>query len=100
MKISSGQLIGSELGVVSASLVSSKVFYKDFFNSVRNFFGWELKSYTEMLDTSRDTVIERMVVKAELLGANGMSNLKFEVSYMANGSLAILGYATAMKVKK
>jgi len=100
MQISTGQIIGNELGMVSASYVSSKVFYKDFFNSVRNFFGWELKSYTEMLDTSRDEVVKRLTEKAMSLDANCIANLKFEVSYMANGSLAIMGYATAVKVRK
>jgi len=100
MKMSTGQVIGSELGIVSASYVSSKVFYKDFFNGVRNFFGWELKSYTTMLDAARDEVIKRLTERAATLGANCISNLKFEVSYMANGSLAIMGYANAVKVRK
>jgi len=100
MQISTGQVIGTELGMVSASYVSSKVFYKDFFNSVRNFFGWELKSYTEMLDVSRDEVIKRLTEKATSLGADCVSNLKFEVSYMANGSLAIMGYGNAVRVRK
>lgn len=99
MQISNGQLKGKEVGFVSASYVSSRVFYKDFFNSIRNLMGWELKSYTSMLDFSRDEVIKRLIEKAQSVGATGLSNIKFEVSYMSSGSLAIMGYATAVVVE-
>jgi uncharacterized protein YbjQ (UPF0145 family) len=90
---------GKSLGFISSSYVCSKVFYKDFFNSVRNFFGWELISYTQMVDIARDKVIERLKEKAVSIGANSICNLKFEVSYMSNGSLAIMGYADAKVIK-
>jgi uncharacterized protein YbjQ (UPF0145 family) len=99
MEISTSILPGKRLGMVTASYVGSKVFYKDFFNSVRNFFGWELKSYTDMLDVSVDKVIERLVEKSNVLDATGISNLKFEITYMSSGSLAVTGYADAVVVK-
>lgn len=98
MKISVGNIVGEELGIVSASYVSSRVFYKDFFNSVRNFFGWELKSYSTMADKARDEVTKRLTERAESIGANAVSNLKFEISYMMSGSLATIAYGNAVKL--
>lgn len=100
MEISVGNIDGVNKGLVSASYVSSRVFYKDFFNSIRNIFGWELVSYTEMTDNARDEVIKRLIKKVESLDGNALSNLKFEVAYMASGSLSIMGYANAVKVRK
>ena len=99
MEINIGNLPGENKGFISATYVASRIFYKDFFNSIRNMFGWELKSYTEMTDFARDEVIKRLIQKAQTLNANALSNLKFEVAYMASGSLCIIGYANAVKVK-
>ena len=89
---------GKELGLVAGTYVASRVFYKDFFNGVRNFFGWELKSYTEMNEDALNGAIERMVKKAEDLGANGIINIRIEATVLTNDASVIIVSGTAIKM--
>lgn len=98
MQIKSGELKGKSLGFVSASYVGSRVFYKDFFNSIRNFFGWELKSYTDLVEESRDIVLKKMISKAESIGGNGIGNLRFETTFITSNSISIMGYGDVIRV--
>lgn len=89
--------IGTEIGLVTGEYVSSRIFYKDFFASIRNFFGFELKSYTEMMADSKDKAIERMIKDAESLGATGIINIKFAITALTNDSIVIIASGTAVK---
>jgi len=87
---------GEELGLVTGEYVASRIFYKDFFNSVRNFFGWELKSYTEMLKDSKDKAILKMIEDAKNLGANKIINVRFAITALTNDSAVVLVSGTAV----
>jgi len=89
--------IGTEIGLVTGEYVSSRIFYKDFFNSIRNFFGWELKSYSQMLGDAKDEAIKRMIKDAEGLGANGIINVRFAITALTNDSAVVLVSGTAVK---
>lgn len=89
--------IGTEIGLVTGEYVSSRIFYKDFFNGIRNFFGWELKSYSQMLSDAKDEAIKRMIKDAEGLGANGIINVRFAITALTNDSAVVLVSGTAVK---
>jgi len=89
--------IGTEIGLVTGEYVSSRIFYKDFFNGIRNFFGWELKSYSQMLGDAKDEAIKRMIKDAEGLGANGIINVRFAITALTNDSAVVLVSGTAVK---
>ena len=89
--------IGTEIGLVTGEYVSSRIFYKDFFNSIRNFFGWELKSYSQMLGDAKDEAIKRMIKDAEGLGANGIINVRFAITALTNDSAVVLVSGTAVR---
>ena len=90
-------IIGTELGLVTGEYVASRIFYRDFFSSVRNFFGFELKSYTEMLSNSKDEAIKRMIADAEKLGATAIVNVRFVITNLTNDSIVILVSGTAVR---
>lgn len=87
---------GKELGLVTGEYVSSRVFYHDFFSSVRNFFGLELKSYTKMLADAKSNAIKTMIVDAESLGATSIVNVKFTITVLTNDAMVVLVSGTAI----
>ena len=64
--------------------------------SLKNFFGGELKGYTELLNESRDEAIERMQEQALQAGANAILNVRFSTSSVAAGAAEIFAYGTAV----
>jgi len=90
-------VVGTEIGLVTGEYVSSRIFYKDFFNGIRNFFGWELKSYSQMLGDAKDEAMKRMIKDAEGLGANGIINVRFAITALTNDSAVVLVSGTAVR---
>lgn len=95
--ITSTKITGKEIGIVTGSYVASKPFYRDFVAGIRNFFGWEIKEYTQLLEKSREEAMLRMVKKAEELGATAVINVRFSTAQTTRGAAEILVYGTAVK---
>ncbi len=91
-----GKRVTKHLGLVQGSTVRAKHVGKDIFASIKNIFGGELSSYTNLLQESREEAIERMMEQAEAIGANGVINVRFATSAIAAGASEILAYGTAV----
>ncbi|MGM8899518.1 MULTISPECIES: YbjQ family protein [unclassified Psychrobacter] len=89
--------ITERLDVVYGSTVRSKHVGKDLFAGFKNIVGGELTAYTELLEESRQEAIDRMVVKAEALGADAIVGLRFSTSSIAQGASELFVYGTAVK---
>lgn len=89
--------ITERLDVVYGSTVRSKHVGKDLFAGLKNIVGGELTAYTELLEESRQEAIDRMVVKAEALGADAVVGLRFSTSSIAQGASELFVYGTAVK---
>ncbi len=94
-----GKRIVSHYGLVCGSTVRSKNAFKDIGASFKNMFGGELKSYTKLLNETREESIGRMVEQAKQLGANAVVNVRFATSDVAAGAAEIYIYGTAVKVE-
>ena len=94
-----GKMIMTHYGVVCGSTVRSKNAFKDIGASFKNMFGGELKSYTKLLDETRQEAIGRMIENARALGANAVVNVRFATSDVAAGAAEIYIYGTAVKVE-
>ena len=92
-----GYRITERLDVVYGSTVRSKHVGKDLFSGLKNIVGGELTAYTELLEESRQEAIDRMVVKAEALGADAIVGLRFSTSSIAQGASELFVYGTAIK---
>ena len=88
---------GKELGLVTGEYVASRVFYKDIFASVRNFFGWELTQYSDMLRDAKDEAILNMIKDAESLGATKIVNVKFAITMIHANACVVLVSGTAVR---
>src|SRR5919199_626852 len=51
---------------------------------LRSLFGGEIKIYTELLEQSRNTAIQRMIQHAEALGGNAVLSMRFDASQISN----------------
>ena len=89
--------ITERLDVVYGSTVRSKHVGKDLFAGLKNIVGGELTAYTELLEESRQEAIDRMVLKAEALGADAVVGLRFSTSSIAQGASELFVYGTAVK---
>ncbi|UOD30101.1 YbjQ family protein [Massilia violaceinigra] len=85
-------------GVVSGSTVRAKHVGRDIMAGLKNIVGGELKGYTELLNESRDSAIERMQAQATQMGANAIVNVRFSTSSVAAGAAEIYVYGTAVTV--
>ena len=92
-----GYIITERLDVVYGSTVRSKHVGKDIFASLKNIVGGELTAYTELLEESRQEAIDRMLLKAQALGADAVVGIRFSTSSIAQGASELFVYGTAVK---
>ena len=91
-----GRKIIKHLGLVQGSTVRAKHVGKDILAGLKNIVGGELKSYTELLNESREQAVERMVKQAEAIGANAILNVRFSTSSITQGAAELFAYGTAV----
>ncbi len=94
-----GKTIVEHFGLVSGSTVRAKHAGRDIMAGIKNFFGGELKGYTELLKESRNESAQRRVAQAEQLGANAVVNIRFATSSVAQGAAELYVYGTAVRVE-
>lgn len=94
-----GTTIRQHLGLAQGSSVRAKHVGRDIMASLKNFFGGELKGYTELLHESREEAMERMIRQAESMGANAVLNVRFSTSSVAQGAAEIYVYGTAVIIE-
>ena len=85
------------LGLVEGSTVQSKHIGRDIAASFKTIVGGELKGYTEMMNEARKTATERMIEKAEALGADAIICVRYASSAVMDGAAEIMAYGTAVK---
>ncbi len=86
-------------GLVSGNTVRAKHIGRDIAASFKNLVGGELKGYTELLSESRQEAVDRMTAEAEFMGANGIVNVRFATSSVAQGAAELFAYGTAVRVE-
>lgn len=88
--------IKKHIGLVQGSTVRAKHAGKDFMAGLKNIFGGELNSYTDLLSESRQEALDRMTEQARAIGANAVINVRFSTSSITAGASEILAYGTAV----
>jgi uncharacterized protein YbjQ (UPF0145 family) len=93
-----GKTITRHLGLVQGSTVRAKHVGRDILAGLKNIVGGELKSYTLLLNESRNEALERMIEQARTAGANAVVNIRFSTSNIAAGAAEVMAYGTAVVV--
>jgi len=94
-----GKRIVRHLGLVQGSTVRSKHIGRDIGASIKNFFGGELKAYTDLLAEAREEAVERMEQQAQATGGNAIINIRFSTSSVTQGAAELFAYGTAVVVE-
>ncbi|MDP3965907.1 MAG: YbjQ family protein [archaeon] len=94
-----GKKIAEVLGIVRGNTVRSRNIGRDIGAAFKNLVGGEVKTYTEMVNQSRDEAYNRMINEAIKLGANAVVGLRFASSTVMQNTSEILVYGTAVKFK-
>ena len=89
-----------QIDVVYGSTVRSKHVGRDFMAGLKNIVGGELTAYTELLEESRQEAMNRMISKAQSIGANAVVGIRFSTSNIAQGASERFVYGTAVVVEK
>ena len=95
-----GKHVVQHLGIVQGSTVRAKNVFRDIGASLKNLVGGELKSYTALMNESRQAAIDRMEQEAAALGANAVLNVRFSTSTITQGAAELLAYGTAVVVEE
>ena len=99
LEIIPGKRVVKHYGLVQGSSVRAKHVGKDILAAVKNIFGGEIDSYTELLHEAREEARERMQQAARDLGANAALNVRFSTSSVMQGAAEIYVYGTAVFVE-
>ena len=95
-----GKKITKVLGVVKGSTVRARNIGRDIGAGFKNIIGGEIKTYTEMIATSREEAFNRMVNEATKQGADAIIGMRFMTSMIMQGASEMLAYGTAVKLGK
>ncbi len=95
-----GKRVVQHLGIVQGSTVRAKNVFRDIGASLKNLVGGELKSYTDLMNESRQDALDRMEQEAAALSANAVLNVRFSTSTITQGAAELLAYGTAVVVEE
>ena len=86
-----------ELGLVRAASVYSKNLAKDVGQSLKSIVGGELKSYTDLLESTVEAVTAKLEASAEKMGADAVIAIGFTTSNVIEYGTEVIGWGTAVK---
>ena len=94
-----GKKIVRTLGLVRGNTIRARHVGKDIMAGLRNIVGGEVTEYAKLLAESREQALDRMLVEAEGLGANGIVSVAFTTSVIMGGAAEMMAYGTAVVVE-
>lgn len=92
--------ITETLGVVKGNTIRAKHIGKDIMAGLRTIVGGEIYEYSKMFSESREQAMDRMIHKAQELGADGIVCMRYTTSNVMQGAAELLAYGTAVKLRK
>jgi uncharacterized protein YbjQ (UPF0145 family) len=91
-----GYQIREVKGQVFGVVVRSRGIGGNIMAGLRSLKGGEIKEYTQLLETTRNDAIDRMVQNAQALGANAVIMMRFDSSEIGETMSEIVSYGTAV----
>lgn len=88
------------LGLVRGSTIRARHVGKDIVAGLRNLVGGEIAEYTKMLAEAREQAIDRMVLAARRLGADGIVGVWLTTAAVMQGAAELLAYGTAVRLRR
>ena len=94
-----GKTIMEMYGLVTGNTIRARHIGRDILALFRNIIGGEITDYTKMISESREQALDRMIEKAEKMGANAIIGVRFGTTYVMASAAEILAYGTAVKAE-
>jgi len=88
------------LGLVQGHTVFAIWLGKDLSALIRLVLGGELTEYTEMMGRARAVATNRMLAKAEEMGADAIINVRYMTTSVVGSAAELLAYGTAVKLSE
>jgi len=88
------------LGLVQGHTIFAIWLGKDLSALIRLVLGGELTEYTEMMGRARRVATNRMIAKAEEMGANAIINVRYMTTSVVGSAAELLAYGTAVKLSE
>ena len=92
-----GREVKEVLGVVFGSCVQTKHLGKDIGAGFRSMVGGEARGYTELMEESRRTAMQRMIKDAEKIGADAVIGMRYATAQTMQGAAELIAFGTAVK---
>ena len=84
------------VGVIMACSVHAVSALADTAAEVRNFFGGEMHDYEKLIDEGMENALQKLIMKAEHKGADGVIGVKYSTVSISAGGAEIIVYGTAI----
>ncbi len=94
-----GYKVAQILGVVKGNTVRARNIGRDIGAGFKSLVGGEIKTYTDMIASSREEALNRMINQAIEMGAHAVINVRFMTSMIMQGAAEMLAYGTAVILK-
>jgi uncharacterized protein YbjQ (UPF0145 family) len=94
-----GTTVKRPIGLVMANSVRARHVGRDIMAALRNLAGGEIHEYTKLLADSREQAVQRMIEKAEAMGADAIVATRFITAGIMGGASEILVYGTAVETE-
>lgn len=89
------EIIGEVFGLTT----QSKNMIKDFGAGLKSMVGGEIRSYTQMLQKSREQALERLRQEAAEKGADAIVMMRFDSGTIGGDMQSVVAYGTAVKFR-
>ncbi|HEX9974568.1 MAG TPA: YbjQ family protein [bacterium] len=94
-----GKKIVKTLGLVRGNTIRARHIGKDILAVFKNIVGGEIEEYTKLMSEAREQALDRMIERAEELGANAIVDIRFSTSYIMGAASEILAFGTAVIIE-
>jgi uncharacterized protein YbjQ (UPF0145 family) len=93
-----GFTVSADMGTVFGVVVRSLGVARGFVAGLQSMAGGEVSQYTQVLEDSRRSALDRMLHNAHLLGADAVVAMRFDSSEIGQGLTEVVAYGAAVKL--
>ena len=88
------------IGQVFGVEVRSRAIGGNLIAAARTIVGGEIKEYTALVEDTRRQAIDRLVMNAQLMGADAVVMMRFDSGALGNTMNEVVAYGTAVKLQQ
>lgn len=87
------------VGLVRGNAIRARHVGWDIAAGLKTLIGGELRGYTQLLASTREQALDRMIEQAVSLGANAIVGARFSTSTVLQGVAELMAYGTAVRIQ-